>query len=307
MSSQSGYESGVLRFARKFCQDCGSECLESDPRCWACGGWSFQADGAAPELPVDRTLSDDEVPAEVTHAWRRPGPSGFWWWTAAAAGGTVILAGLIGFWLGRSSAVPVAAAPAPGLPKAFTTQVLPPPPVNSRFGSGPVVEIRPVPARPSFRADQQPILRAPRVATNTLPGYAPPPQNTNPAPPALEPPRVAPHVAAAAAPGKPPPTALDAKTALVSLRNEAGVPVELHFDGFNGSPDEMISVATGAAFDVPMTAGDYRLRAVSSGAGGDNTKIVLAGRQHYAFVVGAAAGSGAPALKIHEPAVDPGR
>src|SRR5207249_4448176 len=113
-----------------------------------------------------------------------------------------------------------------------------------------------------------------------LPGYVPPPQNPNPAPPALSPPRVAPHVAAAVVPGKPPPAALDAKTALVSLRNDAGVPVELHFDGFNGAPDEMISVAANAAFDVPMTAGDYRLRALSPGATGDNAKVVLAGKQH---------------------------
>src|SRR5439155_1289610 len=85
-------------------------------------------------------------------------------------------------------------------------------------------------------------------------------ESANPAPPVLGPPRVAPHVEAATTPGKPPPAALDGKTALVSLRNEAGAPVELHFDGFNGAPDEMISVATGAAFDVPMTVGDYPAR-----------------------------------------------
>jgi hypothetical protein len=69
----------------------------------------------------------------------------------------------------------------------------------------------------------------------------------------------------------------------------------------------MISVAAGTGFDVPMTAGDYRLRVAAPNATGDNTRIVLAGKQHYAFVVSASTGEGAPALKLHEPAVDGGR
>jgi hypothetical protein len=126
----------------------------------------------------------------------------------------------------------------------------------------------------------------------------------NPAPPSA--PRV---TSLPAAPFKPVPPAAppaDSKAAVVALRNDAPVPVELRFDGFNGARDEQMTVAPGATFEIPIGPGDYRLRVVAHNASTDSTKAVFTSRKRYRFVVdGQRDGEGgALSLKLREPEID---
>jgi hypothetical protein len=302
----------VLKFARKTCPHCGTECLESDPRCWACGSSDFNPD--PPAADPETTLVGDDAPRDVTLSWDRPGTRFGWWGAAAAVGAAIAVAGGVGFWFGlRSSAVTRSAA-AVQAPDAYTTRVLPNPPTRLRTPDDqPEVQIRALPpaARASHAAPSAPTPQPPIASAADPRVFAPPVNRSvgamplNPPPPPLGP-RVTP---LPAAPIKPtPPLALgpESKAAIIALRNDAPVPVELRFDGFNGAPDEQVTLAAGAAFEIQIGPGDYRMRAVARDASTDSTKAVFTSRKRYAFVIDGQrdADGGRLALKLREPEID---
>src|SRR5688572_13271408 len=95
-------------FGRKTCATCGHTCLESESRCWACGGDTFDLAGASPV--TDRTMALHH-PADRTLSWSRSMGSylGALWPPPVAL---LYVAGLIafaffttsiGFWIGRAS------------------------------------------------------------------------------------------------------------------------------------------------------------------------------------------------------------
>jgi hypothetical protein len=318
----------VGRFTRKTCESCGEECLEGEPRCWACGGWLAAdplATVAAPHLdPRETTLppgsgspaaSAAAASPEPTLAWDAP-PSGFrltpaarWWGAAAAAAAALVLAASTGFWIGRSTApasVPPADEPPPE-PRAGRPgpEILPRPPAPGNA----TVQVRPLgpvpggPAQPGAAAPAAPARppaggaagfeRGPRV-----PAAPPALPRRNPAPPpvAASPPVAAPP------PGAPPAAAPllqpDARTAILALRNETPLLVELRLEGFNGADDGSLTLAPGAAFDWRVQAGDYRLLVSGHGAAGAVAKAAFAGQERYGLVV-ASGDDGALGVTVH--------
>jgi len=305
----------VLKFARKSCPHCGTECLESDPRCWGCGSWHFTPDPAAAAEP-EKTLVGDDGPREVTLSWGAPQRSFGWWGAAAAVGLAIAAAGSTGYWLGQRHAGDARVATSPRSPEAYTTRVLPTPPTRLRTAEDePEVEIRPLPGQPhssgSTAKASSPAPAAPAAPVRDTQLLAPQVNGRfasaprNPAPPRLAP-RVTP--LPVSPPGPAPGLTLppESKAAIVSLRNDAPVVVDLHFDGFNGAPDELVTLAPGGAFEMPIGPGDYRLSVVARGGSSDSAKAVFASRQRYAFVIdGRREGEeGRLALKLREPAID---
>ena len=96
----------------------------------------------------------------------------------------------------------------------------------------------------------------------------------------------------------------ESKQAIIALRNDAPVAVELRFVGFNGASDELVTLAPGGAFEIPIGPGDYGLRVAARDAAGASAKAVFTSRQRYAYVVDGERESdgGRLALKLREPA-----
>lgn len=303
----------VLRFARKSCHLCGTECLDTDPRCWACGGWLFDP-SAASDGP-EPTLIGDDAPPEATIV-SRAGPPASWWRSAALAGAALAFAGGIGFFVGRRSAgslAPVVTDP----PRAYTSQQLPRPAVDLRVRGGPTVEIYPRDFGAQFAPLQPrhgpPSEKSPGEEASGLP---PGPVVVRPPVPAGAPPLAVPGRSMAVRPPVPapgPPPRLDlpeaARSAVVLLRNNTPQRVNLSFTGFNGASDQMVSMAPGAAFEMPIDAGDYRLRVSGQDAVPTSVKAVFARRQRYELVIdGTPPADGQQlVLAVREPAIEGGR
>jgi hypothetical protein len=92
------------------------------------------------------------------------------------------------------------------------------------------------------------------------------------------------------------------------VRNQSPVAVEMRFDGFNGAPDESVSLAPGGAFELAVQPGDYRLRVVARGGASDGARAVFVKQKRYAFVIDGTRSGEAGRMSIHlrEPAVDGG-
>lgn len=304
-------DSGMLRFGRKRCATCGNECLEADPRCWACGGWQF---GPAPrEITAD--IPGPHLAGETTLGWEATGSGWPRWRLPAAIGAAVVAATFAGFWLGRHSARSDQPAAATEPPKVVTSQPLPTPPTDLHPAADdqPIVEIHPLgPVKNASPAQHSGNGRAAQAAAPVpAPAYNPPRWPAVIPPAAARPPlRAAGAPASSAsspassAPAAPAP-APEGKDAVVALRNNAPVSVEVRFEGFNGASDGSVIMSPGAAFEVSMGPGDYRVQVAARGADGDSAKAVLVSKRRYAFVIDTerAQGDGGTALKLREPAL----
>lgn len=315
LTAQPGYQDSVLRFARKTCQACGSECLDTDPRCWACGGWDFApAAGAAasadpavdPAGGPDRTLTDGDD-WQPTLSWRRDRRAlamRRWAMTGAAVAAVGAVA-VLGFWVGRSTAPEPPAGAAAVAARPFEPQVLPRPRVEPFVPPAASVQIHPLPPLPAQNAAPT-VSRpfGPSVSSPGVPAWrAAAPAPVNPTPPVVARPLVTtpPNVPAPPNPAALPP---NSKLAVLSLRNVAPVPVDLRFEGFNGAEDSAIRIAAGAAFEFPVGPGDYRLHAIAADCDPGTAKAVFASRQRYAVVVDASqpGSGGRMALNVRQPA-----
>ncbi|MGV3719793.1 MAG: hypothetical protein ACO1SX_02695, partial [Actinomycetota bacterium] len=112
---------------RKQCADCGEASLESEPRCWACGGFRFVADGF--RLAGEPTICLGSA-REPTVSWERerklPMPQLYVLCATACAFFTCV----VGYWIGRASA-PAVPPPAPASQQAAVPpQPLPRPPTG---------------------------------------------------------------------------------------------------------------------------------------------------------------------------------
>src|SRR5437870_2852267 len=109
---------------RKRCAGCGGLCLESESRCWACGGMAF-IPAAQPAVDPDRTVGWDPAPARTQAlAVSEPTPRGF---GPGAAIVFVLLVGALSFGIGRASRIHPAPPQAVQAPPPALVLPAPPP------------------------------------------------------------------------------------------------------------------------------------------------------------------------------------
>jgi hypothetical protein len=324
---------------RKLCADCGHPNLESEARCWACGGARFAPSGAR---PVGEPTISLGVPIDRTMAWsdRRP---------AAAAYGLAVAVlfaffmSVLGYWIGRaSSPAGAGAAVEPALASASQPVPLPDPPASAlRWPQSPPtfaapgqmtptgidpprVRIRPKRARTPQGARQAPGSYDPSALGTPYQGgpygaapYGSAPYRFAPYPPAparsvpyplspqpsqaqpsqIQPPQAPPSQAprsrsrvvaqfpAVTAPTGPAPEPVvplpSREGAVVTLRNDASVAVEVSFDG---PTPQTVLVAPGGTVPFTLTPGSYRLRVGARGMGSVRSTLALAPERAYQLI-----------------------
>jgi len=299
---------------RKPCAQCGQENLSGDEKCWACGSAHFAAPGAP--APGDVTLayaapfplSSPEETISWSNGRRFSGKLQY----AAAAIGAALAIGSVGYWLGRSSAVPPPdPSPAP-LPSADATRApidLPQPPqAMASFGSfpsgsspsGASNEPPTVIIRPGVR-QQAPALPMPAAPPSAAPFRPPDFRLTplaRPSAPAHQPAEV---VQAPVMPAPDPavqtlrPTDT---TAVVSFRNDAPTPVRVTVEG-NGS--RMAMIGAGSVFPLSLSPGTYVINAAAGGLSTGPSTLILGATRSYTLVISRHRDDGKDALVLVEP------
>lgn len=311
---------------RKRCADCGEPNLDSEWRCWACGGVRFAPPGAAPDDEPTISLG---YASDRTVSWspdRRIPPRAYYVAGGAALG---LLMALVGYWIGRATTAgaspqtPPAVASRPVALPAPSPGMIPQTPAFSAPPEPPIVTVRSTTAR-----------NAPLAAPGNLPESAkqpaappgpvvyPVPRGSveQPSPPAPAPQpaparaasgprivsqvrRVATPAAAPVAPaGEPPLPAPTRSTSVVALRNDASTAVEVKVDG-DGTRTAWIP--PGGTVPLNLSPGSYQLRASSHGAASAQSTLSLAPNRTYALLVNRMREDGKDILVLIEP-LEPG-
>lgn len=302
---------GVKNLERKACAGCGSLSLQSEVSCWACGETSFVAPGT--DIPAERTIAISDF-GEQTLSWS--GARWPWPYTPyAIAAAAALFLGFGGFWLGRATQ-PAASAQRIA-PVQLQPQALPTPPT--------VLALAPfqaAPASASAAAAPAPTPDPPdptvtvRSVARPLPGttparYAVPGNSGMPQMPVIGHPTArgagvvsrdqtsGPPLSAAAAA---PPILSPSKTqAVVLLRNDDSIPVEISVSGADSS---RVLIAPGDTVPLPLPAGSYELRASSRGATPASSSLAVVVNRSYTLVVTRKRDSGSDVLVLLEPLLD---
>lgn len=305
---------------RKLCADCAQSNLESEPRCWACGGTRFVPAGTP--VAGEPTIAAGHL-AELTRCWKvAPGAApGAGWLYAAGGVSCVLFIGSLGFWLGRASA-PATPEPLPVMREAVTQPAAFPgnldlPSLESPPGSAlgpqepPQVSVQTREPRRLF-SGPRPLLGPvpPPVAAGRMAARRGPVQVTRMTmPPMGQTTASAPESAAASLPPLTAPPAGSplfrpaAGTAVVTLRNEAPTVVTIAVEG-NGSRTAL--VAPGGTLPLSLPPGTYTLRATGSDAEPATSVLAVGANQAYSLLIQRRGEGEARALTLREPALDPG-
>lgn len=306
---------------RKLCSDCGSVSLESESRCWACGGTYFvpAGDPLVADYTADRTLALG-MASDRTMSWPAGRPS-FSVRTIPPAliyvGGAFCFAlfmCVLGYWVGKASTPDLASAGPTELASAAAPMPLPSPPTGLQmatapnpafapYGDSPVVTVQtrqgqlsgtpatppafvtPVTASPAagvafpghqpLPADAGAVTRVPSSGSSFFGGPAPGPLPSIPAP------------------GK--------DTAVVTLRNDTPVAVQVTIDGEEG---RIATVAPGAILPLILPPGTYRLKASGGGISSVQSSLALAAERSYTLIVNRKQDGGKDTLVLIEPILD---
>lgn len=310
----------MMHVDRKLCAGCGEPNLESDVQCWACGGFRFVPENA--KLAGEPTIYLGEA-LDRTHAWDREKPAWLPVVYLAVAAVVALFMCVVGFWIGRSSApeTQVVQSPSPG----FQSVILPTPPTGlsspapvstiapaslgapaSMSAPDPTVQVRtvpgpaPRPAPPAASGAGVPLGQRPGVAPSTVVSapfsmsgssnrvvtvynYV---QDQNPAAPPAAQPRV------------PAPTS---RTAVVSLRNDTGAPLEVSFEG---TESRTARVSAGSTLPLVLQPGSYQVRVTGGSSSAARASAVLTEGRTYSLTVDGQKEDGSTRLVIIEPAID---
>ncbi|MFN3649161.1 MAG: hypothetical protein ACK47B_06230 [Armatimonadota bacterium] len=297
---------------RKACADCGSLCLGSERRCWACGSSSFMS--AADD---DRTLLAQDASDQTLMLRLRRRP----WLVPVALGSAFAVAvfiGTVGYWIGRASSLPEGTVLGP-MAGVFPVPDVPSSSAHTPGGGGqtlwaPARPVGPsavtprervkVTVRPGERAEAR-LQDAP--AAGAWDAREVPPAGEMVLPPAYAPPvqpparTVVPFGPAAAAPSVPVPevplTQPPGHAAVVEFRNEDAAAVEITVDG----EDLRVRVAARGVMPVQLKPGTYRLRASSSGLASDESRLTVTAGKAYTLAVRRQRGASGEALVLVEP------
>lgn len=294
---------------RKSCADCGSLCLDTEHRCWACGGNHFAAPGTA---AGDRTVSLGEA-QDQTLSWmgvRRP-QAGLLYLGAATL--FAFFLGTVGFWIGRASAPETAPAPAVKPPASFQPVALPAPPTPLQVpqqpapAPGPSFTVTPLPpptSDPAVSVRSAP-RRRPRRSTSTaqpdldpqMPILQPAPQPAPGPASAQRPPAIiTQHTPVAPVPAPVPLTISPSPNrAVVQITNEDTRPVEVSLKG----TDTRVLIAAGDSFPISLKPGTYSLQATSRSAAPGESALELSPNRTYSFSIRRKQDGGRDALSVH--------
>jgi hypothetical protein len=306
---------------RKLCAGCGCLNLETEIRCWACGGIDF----APPGTPItgERTISLADG-AERTMSWdadRQP-QLGFLY----LAGGIAFACfmAVVGFWIGRASAPEgEVLPPQPSAAGAWEGPVpLPTPPTALKVAPAPgASQAPPVSIDPPVVVIQPKPAAPPRPSARTARGGGPAPsaagapvqQPPNPSypPMAQAPQRRMPRIVYQGSAVTPPPASSGSEPAfapptstraIVRLRNDDTQPIDVILEG-NGSRSR-VQVAPGSVIPLALSPGIYALRAAGRGASSAQSSLAVTPNRTYSLIVDRSRDGGAETLVLIEPAVD---
>lgn len=303
---------------RKQCADCGEASLESEPRCWACGGFRFAADDV--RLAGEPTICLGSA-RDATVSWKRertlPMPQLYVLCATACAFFTWV----VGYWIGRASAPAVPPTNPTRQQAAMTPQTLPLPPTSlsqpaavapmPSYYDPAVVTVRQKPTPGSAAVPGAGTVRPLAGGSAMAAQPAGPVVLQNPNLRSRQNPLVVTQDLSKPLAGAVPPVTLESPIqimplpspgmAVVMLRNNASGAVELEIDG---DEDWTVTVAAGSSVPVTLTPGSYHLRAEGDGARSKRSTLALGANRRYSLVIDRKQESGREALVLMEPAVD---
>lgn len=293
---QVGNSERTAGVVRKSCADCGSLCLDTEHRCWACGSTRFALPGT---VVGDRTMSLGDA-HEQTLSWMKvPRPQTGLFYLGAASLFALFL-GSVGFWIGRASAPETAPPPTVKPPAAFQPVVLPAPPTPLQVSQQPA----PAPG-PSFTVvPQPPPTTDPSVTVRSAPHKRPRRTAAQPAPSTFEPQmpilQPAPQPASGPASAQRPPVIVTQRAplaavpapvpltinpspsrAVVQVTNQDAHLVEVSLLG----TETRVLIGAGDSFPLSLKPGTYSLQATSRSAAPGQSTLDLSPNRTYSLTI----------------------